>query len=220
MAPITVTALVCPRCGGPLDGLRYDTVFCCGPCGVALELGCGARVEIPLRFAVGALPAARPLGLPFWRLEIEATVAGDEDEPSVHWARERLAGLEGVWVAAFFCTGTPYLGDPGIDLTDSGALPLAAAEAPEGVWAVGVTRCRAEAERYALLYVEDRFTPADRTRRIEFSVRARSAELWILPFTFDEAASRVASCITGVSYPASMVHDLPAILREGREPRG
>jgi hypothetical protein len=212
MASITVTPLVCPRCGGPLDGLRYDKVFCCAPCGVAIELGRGARGESPLRFAVGELPAQRPVGLPFWRLEIEATAAGGGEEPALDRIRQRLAALDGVWVAAFFCTGSAYHGDPGVDLTDSGALPLAAAESPDGVTAVGVTRCRAEAERYAELYVADRFAPTDGALGVEITVRVRGAELWILPFSYDEAARRLASSITGASYPASMAGDLGAML--------
>jgi hypothetical protein len=212
MTSFKVTPLVCPDCCGPLDGLRYDKVFCCAPCGVALELGSEAKGRYPLRFAVGERPAERPVGLPFWRLEITATATGDEQEPAFHWIRRRLDGLESVWVAAFFCTGAAYNGDPGLDLTDSGALPLAAAESPEGASAVGVTRCRAEAERYAELYVADRFAPADGAQGIEISARVRGAELWILPFAFDEEARRLTSCVSGASYPASIATDLGAML--------
>jgi hypothetical protein len=212
MTSFKVTPLVCPDCGGPLDGLRYDKVFCCAPCGVAFEFGGGTPMRYPLRFAMGELPAERSMGLPFWRLEIEATAAGEEEEPGLGWVRKRLAGLESVWVAAFFCTGAAYHGDPGFDLTDSNALPLAAAESPDGVSAVGITRSRTEAARYVELYVANRFAPGDGARGIEISVRIRSAELWILPFALDAEARRLTSCVTGASYPSSIANDLYAML--------
>jgi hypothetical protein len=213
MTSLEIIRLVCPECGGALDGLRHDKVFCCTPCGLALELGGGAASRHPLLFAVGSGAFERTVGLPFWRLPLAVSLGprGPGARTSA-LERERLAALDAAWVAAFFCIGSIYHGDPGFDLTDAGALPLAAADPPRGAVVNGITRTRAEAERYAELYVAERFSARGEAGEAGISVSFGGAELWVLPFGFDADAGRLTSGVTGAGYPAAIAHDLDAML--------
>ena len=216
---VKVTALVCPRCGKGLDGLRYDRLFTCAPCATALLVEDGATREFPFtraRAAAGSAPEGRLLWMPLWELETEVTVGEPRGRaaPLVGVA----AAMERVWVAGFAVRRPELFGEPGAHLTEIGARLEPAAEDGEPARLVGCCRGPDLIARYARLTVLRILDRRVDVTGIDIDVRMHRCGLWAVPF--DDRGERLVDRATGASLPAAAFEDLAEIRAATRRPSG
>ena len=207
---ITITALVCPRCGAGLDGLRWDCLFTCAPCGLALFVEHGRTRLFPCtraRVDEGAPIGAGMLWLPFWELATEVGVV--EPPGSAPSLAGAAAALDRVWVAGFAVRRPELFGEPGFLLTEQRARlePAGEGGAPARMW--GACRGPELVTLYARLTVMRLLDRRADVTGVEIDVRVTRADLWAVPF--DDRGDRLVDLATGASLPAAAFEDLAEI---------
>lgn len=212
-----VTALVCPRCGAGVDGLRHDVLFCCAPCSLALLVEDGRTrlfPIVPARAAEPADPGADVLWLPFWELDAEVTVA----DPAGHTPAFTgvVAGIERIWVAGFAVRRPELFGEPGVPLTERQTRFEPAGEGGGPARLLGACRGPGLIERYARLTVLRLLDRREDVTGVDVTVRIRRAGLWAVPF--EDRGDRLVDLATGASLPAAAFEDLAEIRAVRRRP--
>ena len=204
MTAVTVLALRCPRCGGPLRGLQQDVIFWCSTCQVPHEVVGESFVERKGLVARAVLPSDRPpLCLPLWAFHVRYATSWKDPK------REALARLvppiEWVYVTAFELHNASYFGDPGQIYTEK-RVQLDTGPAAS---VIGCSRSLEEAKAYVephiLTVIDRRVDVTD----MELSCTIAEAMLWGVPFHDEGNALRDG--ILGLKIPAAAVDELGAM---------
>jgi hypothetical protein len=206
---VTITPLVCPRCGGGLAGLRWDRLFTCPPCALALLVEDGRTRLFPVTRARAVRPTdgERLLWLPFWELAVEVEITAPANGPSP--LPGVAAGIERVWVAGFAARRPELFGEPGVPMTEGQVRLEPAAGDPEPLGMPGACREPALVERYARLTVLRILDRREDVTGVGVDVRVTRAGLWAVPF--EDQGERLADLTTGASLPAAAFEDLAEI---------
>ncbi len=213
---VTVTALVCPKCGAGLDGLRHDVLFPCAACSLALLVERGETRLFPFVRALpeaGARSEAAALHLPFWDLHTEVAVADPAGNGT--GLASSAAGIDRIWVAGFAVRRPELFGEPGLSLTERRVRLEPAGEGDARAGFLGACRGPELIERYARLTVLRLLDRRSDVTGVDVAVRVRRADLWAVPF--EDLGDRLLDLATGTSLPAAAFEDLAeirAVLRQ------
>lgn len=212
MSKLRVTALVCPDCGGPLAGLRYDKVYFCKPCGQAVALGPDTDpwVRYPLSFALlKDDPGIPVLYLPFWELGINAiATATNKNQARV---ADIISGIKSAWVSGFTMLRASYFGDLGLLYTERFVNLSPAENVPHQARVAGCTRSIEDALRYARLFITLMADKKADVTGMEFDIKTTDARLWAIPF--GDMGDKVLDFVTNKAIPVFAVDDISDIRR-------
>jgi hypothetical protein len=192
-----------------LAGLRFDKVFTCTPCALAIVIDGGEKTRMGLEFAkIPDDTCDSPIYLPYWRLkcEIEAVPVNSDQEDVVL----ALKDLDTVWVGAFAMSRTNLHGDPGLELTQKKALVESESKTPS-LEVVGATKSPGEATKYAQLFVTMMIDKRADVTGMEIEVKVSQAALWAMPHTVSMETEKLISMHSGFAFPLFAVTDLPEI---------
>ncbi len=208
---VTVTPLVCPDCGSPLAGLRYDRIFNCMNCRMGYKPGKeGKWTRYALRFAEpGHAKAKVSFYLPLWQLGIESSAKASNKQQEV--AISRIEDMKSVWVTAFTMVRPSYYGDIGLNYSSAGAMPRMVREWPQASFTAGCARTLEDASKYARLFVTLFIDKRTDVTGMEIDVKVTGAALWGIPFA--DQGSKVMDLVSGMELPAFAIDDLAEIRR-------
>jgi len=205
--------LLCPDCGRPLAGLRYDKVFFCKPCGLGLMPENGQWTKYPLHFAeVKDMPMTKILYLPFWRLGIHATAVAANRKQEI--AARLLENIKYAWITAFTLIRSSYFGDVGMIYTEKGVDLKPADKIPGGYFVAGCTRTVGDAQRYAELYVTLILDKRADVTGMDIKVHGAEPSLWAVPMA--DYGDKIFDLISGIELPIFAFDDIEDIRRINR----
>jgi hypothetical protein len=211
VSPLRVIALICPDCGRQLTGLAGDQVFFCLTCKHGLTPQGEDWTRYPLSLAAIEAPtAARLVHLPFWQLDIQASISGKNRQQEV--ASRHLLSLASIWVTGFALVRPSYFGDVGLVYTQKAVTFNPAPEFPPGFFIAGCSRTVADAGRYARLYAAQIIDKHTDITGMDIAVNITAARLWAVPFVDDQ--DKILDLIAGASLPAFAIDDLEDLRRK------
>ena len=206
---IRVTALVCPECGGALDGLRFDRVFFCPTCRTALEPGESGWQKHPLVAAACSEGEPPRLYLPLWRFRVTVTAGNTSRRQEI--ACRILDDFTVIWVSGFNMLRPSYYGDLGLIYTERKLEPAPAEQFAEGRFIAGCSRGQADAARYTNLYATAILDKREDVTGMTIDVDIVNAALWAIPCT--EIGDKVIDLISGTEIPVFALDDLEDLKR-------
>lgn len=205
---VRVTALLCPKCGGYLRGLRYDVAFCCPVCDIAVLFSEGRAQVHALHWATPKIEHPPRLYLPVWRVWASYEVL--EGSAQQRHTANRVLAQPRLTVTAFQASRGTAFGDFGQTLTQQTAQLVPASPVPLGLPFGGVIRTPAEAlrqaELLALLVIDQRCDVTGLSLRFN----EPQLELWALPFA--QMGDRLIDLVLGTELPTFAVDDLEELL--------
>lgn len=194
MALQSIVALICPRCGGDLDGLETDTLFGCRGCSRAWEPSADGLGQ-PLPLVQACRGATEGVTLPFWRIKVGAMLLP-----------EGVEAPERAHVPAFDLRRRSYFGDPALLWTvhrqeievESPTRPLA-----------GATLGRVEAIQLTRFYLLRALDAQRDLTGFDYDIHLEEPELMLV--TFADEGDGLIDPIRGDRYSAAAFCDLEAV---------
>jgi len=205
MSDATVLSLVCPACGGTLEGLEQDVLFSCRDCLGHVE-AVGGRF-IPRPTACATAEDRAPEGpvhlLPLWCFRVRLETA---------WADPRRAAeaslipsIARVFVTAFAIQNAAYFGDPGLIFTEKRMQLGEGPPARVRACVRGLDAAAAFVEPHVLTVIDRRVDVTG----LRVTCKIEDARVWGIPFL--DAGDALEDLLLGLRLPAAAVNDLAAL---------
>lgn len=212
-APVpAVVALLCRACHNPLPSASNDIAFRCARCGRAWEL---SEAELEPRPSSYVNPPAHPQGtllyLPYWAFQVQARAVPKQPDEASLTARDRAAGFERAFVAAYAVHRPTYLGEWGQTYTRQ--RPEWEVRTGSGPAAIGAAISSKDARVIARQYVLAEIDQATDLAKLDVMVRVAKPALWAIPCA--DLGDRLRCPWTRAELPALALDDLSQIRGDG-----